>query len=78
MLPPWFPTIGLEGGRLNLVPVDYVVKALDFIAHAEGEDDSKCFHLTDPDPYRLGEILNLFCEAGHAPRMGLPGRCAAA
>lgn len=70
VLPPWFPTIGLEGGRLNLVPVDYVVKALDFIAHAEGED-GKCFHLTDPDPYRLGEILNLFCEAGHAPRMGL-------
>lgn len=70
VLPPWFPTVGLEGGRLNLVPVDYVVKAMDVIAHQPGED-GKCFHLTDPDPYRLGEILNLFCEAGHAPRMGL-------
>src|SRR5213076_281930 len=24
-LPPWVPTIGLEGGRVNIVPVDYVV-----------------------------------------------------
>src|SRR4029077_18744486 len=32
-LPPWVPTIGIEGGRINIVPVDYVVDAMDHIAH---------------------------------------------
>ncbi|MBE03148.1 SDR family oxidoreductase [uncultured Marinobacter sp.] len=69
-LPQWVPTIGIEGGRLNIVPVDYVVNAMDHIAHAEGED-GKCFHLVDSDPYKVGEILNIFSEAGHAPRMAM-------
>ncbi|MFT7184818.1 MAG: NAD(P)-dependent dehydrogenase (short-subunit alcohol dehydrogenase family) [Pseudohongiellaceae bacterium] len=68
VLPQWMPTIGIEGGRLNIVPVDFIVDALDYISHAEGEDQ-KCFHLTDPDPYKVGEILNIFAKAGHAPTM---------
>ena len=67
-LPQWMPTIGIEGGRLNIVPVDFIVDALDFISHAEGEDN-KCFHLTDSDPYKVGEVLNIFAKAGHAPTM---------
>jgi NAD(P)-dependent dehydrogenase (short-subunit alcohol dehydrogenase family) len=67
-LPAWMPTIGLEGGRLNMVPVDFVVRAMDHIAHAKGED-YKCFHLTDPKPARIGEVLNLFADAAHAPQM---------
>ena len=67
-LPAWMPTIGLEGGRLNIVPVDYVVKAMDHIAHLP-RHDGKCFHLTDPSPMRIGEVLNLFAEAAHAPQM---------
>ena len=69
-LPQWVPTIGVEGGRLNIVPVDFVVDAMDHIAHLEGED-GKCFHLVDSDPYKVGEILNIFCEAGHAPKMAM-------
>lgn len=67
-MPAWMPAIGLEGGRLNIVPVDFVVKALDHIAHKAGEDH-KCFHLTDPKPARIGEVLNLFADAAHAPQM---------
>ena len=70
LLPPWMPTIGLEGGRINLVPVDFVVDALDHIAHQKGLD-GKCFHLVDPEPKRVGEVLNLFAKAGHAPAMSL-------
>src|SRR5262249_24404034 len=68
LVPPWMPTIGIEGGRINIVPVDFVADALDFIAHKKGLD-GKCFHLTDPDPYRIGEVLNIFARAGHAPQM---------
>jgi len=64
------PTVGLEGGRLNIVPVNFVADALDHIAHLPDED-GKCFHLVDSDPYKVGEILNIFCEAGHAPKMGM-------
>lgn len=69
-LPQWMPTIGIEGGRLNIVPVDFVVDALDHIAHLD-DGDGKCFHLVDPDPYKVGEVLNIFAEAGHAPRMAM-------
>ena len=68
LLPPWMPTIGIEGGRINIVPVDYVVDAMDHIAHLE-KGDGKAFHLTDPNPYRVGEVLNIFAKAAHAPRM---------
>jgi len=68
ILPPWMPTIGIEGGRLNIVPVDYVADALDHIAHKRGLD-GKCFHLTDPEPHRVGEVLNIFAGAAHAPQM---------
>jgi NAD(P)-dependent dehydrogenase (short-subunit alcohol dehydrogenase family) len=70
LLPPWMPTIGLEGGRINLVPVDFVVDALDHIAHKKGLD-RKCFHLVDPEPKRVGQVLNTFAKAGHAPPMSL-------
>ncbi|HMM54696.1 MAG TPA: SDR family oxidoreductase [Candidatus Desulfobacillus sp.] len=70
LLPPWLPSIGIEGGRINLVPVDFVVDATDHIAHLEGED-GKCFHLTDPHPHRVGDVLKIFARAAHAPDMGL-------
>jgi NAD(P)-dependent dehydrogenase (short-subunit alcohol dehydrogenase family) len=69
-LPPWMPTIGLEGGRINIVPVDYVVKAMDYLAHLPRKD-GRCFHLTDPKPMRIGEVLNLFANAAHAPQMSM-------
>jgi NAD(P)-dependent dehydrogenase (short-subunit alcohol dehydrogenase family) len=68
VLPPWMPAPGLEGGRINIVPVDYVVDALHTIAHLPGLD-RRCFHLTDPHPLRVGEVLDIFAHAAHAPRM---------
>ena len=68
LLPSWLPSIGIEGGRINLVPVDFVVAALVHLAHVEGED-GRCFHLTDPHPLRVGDILNVFARAAHAPDM---------
>ena len=68
MLPPWMPMLGVEGGRINIVPVDFVADAMDHIAH-KPKLDGQCFHLVDPDPKRVGEVLNLFARAGHAPEM---------
>ncbi|MEZ5461794.1 hypothetical protein [Dokdonella sp.] len=41
---------------------------LDHIAHVP-KLDGQCFHLTDPAPRRIGEVLNIFAHAGHAPKM---------
>jgi NAD(P)-dependent dehydrogenase (short-subunit alcohol dehydrogenase family) len=70
MLPPWMPTVGIEGGRINIVPVDFVVDAMDHIAHAK-DLDNRAFHLVDPTPYRVGDVLNIFARAAHAPEFGL-------
>ncbi len=69
-LPPWMPVIGIEGGRVNMVPVDFVVEAIDHIAHKPGLDGG-CFHLTDPAPRRIGQVLNIFAKAGHSPQMSM-------
>ncbi len=68
LLPPWMPVLGLEGGRVNIVPVDFVADAMDHIAH-KPKLDGHTFHLTDPEPLRVGEVLNTFARAGHAPQM---------
>jgi thioester reductase-like protein len=69
-LPQWFPLIGPELGYTNLVPVDFVANALDHIAHVRGLN-FQAFHLTNPRPMRVGESLNEFAEAAHAPRLAL-------
>jgi hypothetical protein len=72
LLPPWMPSIGLEGGRINIVPVDFVVNALDAtISHQKSISGKKCFHLVDPVGYRVGDVLDIFSKAAHAPKMNL-------
>ncbi len=68
--PQWVPFIGPEGGPFNLVPVDFVVKAIDHIAHVDGLD-GRAFHIVDPAPLSLGDTLNTFCRAAHAPEFAL-------
>ena len=65
-VPQWIPMIGVEGREINLVPVDYVTKAMDHIAHLE-DLDGKAFHLTDPSPRTAGEVIDIFARAAHAP-----------
>ena len=65
-VPSWVPMIGIEGGRLNVVPVDFVVAAMDHLAHLDGLD-GRTFHLTDPNPLRVGDMLNVLARAAHAP-----------
>lgn len=69
-LPSGLPLVGIEGGPLNIVPVDFVARALDHIAHQEGLD-GRTFHLVDPEPKSTGETLDLFARAARGPRMAL-------
>jgi len=66
IMPQWVPMVGIEGGRINVVPVDFVVAAIDHLAHVDGLD-GRTFHLTDPSPLRVGEMLNVLARAAHAP-----------
>jgi NAD(P)-dependent dehydrogenase (short-subunit alcohol dehydrogenase family) len=67
-LPEWFPLVGVEWGHTNLVPVDYVAAALDALAHRPGLD-GQAFHLVAPRPQKVGDVLNAFARAAHAPQM---------
>ena len=69
-IPPWVPLVGLEGGEINIVPVDFVARALDLIGH-KPDLDGQTFHLTDPAARSLGEVTNEFCRAAHAPQFTL-------
>ena len=75
LLPHWVPLVGLEGGIVQIVPVDFVAAAIDHVAHAPGLD-GKTFHLVDPAAHTAGEVFNILCEAARAPgfalRLGLP------
>src|SRR4051812_49387802 len=69
-LPQWFPLIGPEGNPLNVMPVDFVAKSMDHIAHlSEEQVHGNTFHLTDPDPLSRGQVINEFLKAAHAPRL---------
>ena len=70
LLPEWVPLIGPEFGYTNIVPVDYVAAALDHIAHQPGLD-GQAFHLTDPRGQRVGDVLNAFARAAHAPQLAM-------
>src|SRR5262245_38010369 len=69
-VPQWFPGVGIEGRKINIVPVDFVVKAMDHIAHIDGFD-GQAFHLTDPKPLSAGQVINVFAKAAHAPEAAL-------
>jgi thioester reductase-like protein/short-subunit dehydrogenase len=70
LLPEWLPLVGIDLGRTNVVPVDWVAASLDHIAH-EPDLDNRAFHLTDPRGQRVDELYNEFASAAHAPRFAL-------
>jgi NAD(P)-dependent dehydrogenase (short-subunit alcohol dehydrogenase family) len=70
VVPQWLPLVGLDLGKTNVVPVDWVAGALDHIAHKSGLD-GKAFHLTYPRSQRVDSVMNDFAAAAHAPRFAV-------
>ncbi|WP_203335605.1 SDR family oxidoreductase [Nocardioides limicola] len=71
VLPSWLPLVGVDLGATNVVPVDYVAKAMDVLAHQPGAD-GQTYHLVNPEPQSVVEMVNLFCDAAGAPSFATP------
>ncbi len=70
-LPAWLPMVGVDLGETNVVPVDYVAKAMDHLGHLP-DRDGEAFHLVNPEPQSTVEMINLFCQAAGAPQFATP------
>jgi thioester reductase-like protein len=70
VVPQWMPLVGLDLGKTNVVPVDWVAGALDHIAHRP-HLDGRAFHLTFPGGQRVDEVMNDIASAANAPRFAL-------
>ena len=65
-LPRWLPLLGVEGGRVPVVPVDYVADAMVAIAHKPGLD-KQAFFLVQSDAPTVGGLMRTLMEAAHGP-----------
>ncbi|KAA1192563.1 SDR family oxidoreductase [Pseudohalioglobus sediminis] len=66
--PRGFPLLLNKAGLLNIVPVDYVVDAIDYLAHLP-EQDNECFFITDPDGIRVGDLLRIMMRVAGGPNL---------
>ena len=70
-IPGWVPLVGVDLGDTNVVPVDYVAKAMDHLAHLDGYD-GQAFHLVNPEPQNTVELVNTFAAAAKGPQFAVP------
>ncbi len=66
--PKGLPLLLNKAGLLNIVPVDYVVDAIDHLAHLP-DQDKECFFITDPDGIRVGELLKVMMKVSGGPNL---------
>ncbi|MBB5912956.1 thioester reductase-like protein [Nocardia transvalensis] len=67
-LPRILPLLIPKLGETNMVPVDFVTRALGHIAHAAPEPGTT-FHLVDPRRQSAADVLNLFADQAGAPHL---------
>ena len=70
-VPSWVPLVGVDLGDTNVVPVDYVAKSMDHLAHLP-DRDGEAFHLANPEPQNTVELVNAFAAAAQAPQFAVP------
>jgi thioester reductase-like protein len=63
---PNVPFVFPDIGDTNIVPVDYVAKAMAHLVTAPGLD-GHAFHLVNPEPQSAREVYNAFAKAAGAP-----------
>ena len=67
-IPGRVPLLVPNLGETNVVPVDYVAKAMAHIAHAPGLD-GLAFHLVNPTSQNSVDVLEIFAREAGAPRL---------
>jgi hypothetical protein len=70
LLPPWMP-VGRPGGRAHQHRAGRLRRQCAGPHQPQGGIAKKCFHLVDPVGYRVGDVLDIFSKAAHAPKMNL-------
>jgi len=70
-IPAWMPLVGVDLGDTNVVPVDYVAQAMEYLAHVPGHD-GEAFHLVNPEPQPVIDLMNAICKAAGAPQFATP------
>lgn len=58
---PFIPYLGKGLATGNFVPIDYILKATVYLAHAD-QGVGKTYHLTDPNPYRVKDVYRMLME----------------
>jgi thioester reductase-like protein/short-subunit dehydrogenase len=69
-LPGVLPLVLPDLGSTNLVPVDYVVAAMDHLMHADAPAGST-YHLASPTGQPITQVYDGFARAADAPRVRL-------
>ncbi|MEV6771156.1 SDR family oxidoreductase [Nocardia sp. NPDC051030] len=67
-LPRILPVVAPKLGETNMVPVDFVARALDHLAHRPG-GESTTYHLVDPRRQSVADVFNLFADEAGAPHL---------
>lgn len=67
-IPSWLHSLMLGAGQLNLVPVDYVVDGLDYLAHYD-KLNKQCFYLTQPKETSIGDMLQQLLAISGGPKL---------
>ncbi|MFI8686526.1 SDR family oxidoreductase [Rossellomorea sp. NPDC077527] len=70
---PWIPYLGEGRSHINIVPVEYVVRASIYLGHEE-IGKGKTYHLTDPEPLMVKEVYEkiLWQMLKKKPRGNIP------
>ena len=69
-LPGWLRAIGVRGGSINIVPVDFVVDAMDYLMHLRGHD-GETFFLTDPEGISTGDLIRVLLQVSRGPKLSV-------
>jgi nucleoside-diphosphate-sugar epimerase len=68
---PIIPYLGNREAEINLVPIDYILKATTFLSFSP-KGVGKTYHLTDPKPYKVKNIYEmLMMELLHKTPKGI-------
>lgn len=69
LLPRWLPLFVVEGGKMPIVPVDFVAAALDRLAHVSA-GASATYALVAPEPPSVGSLVQTLVQLAGGPKIG--------